>query len=307
MCIVHGDPENPILKDFLKKDMSLENARKILDQVMTAKPMVGPSLWSEPLMAKNFKEHVVQIKERGMAISINTNGLLLRPELAEFFVEVKLDSICFSIDAVTVETLYKVRGVKTLPKLHKAVEMMLEARGDNLLPRIGVSFTVQPTNEHECEQFIAEWTPKVDFVRIGELFEQGHFPSVAVQEERHACPSLYSTMAIHANGNVSYCCLDGFGETSLGNVFESSVEDVWNGEKFNEVRLHHENGEWDKVPFCKNCDRWATYDVEERVENGILIRRSAEFTYYNKIERLSSWTAQLMCGLHASQVTTVQS
>jgi radical SAM protein with 4Fe4S-binding SPASM domain len=212
-------------------------------------------------------------------------------------VEQQVDAVSFSIDAVTKETLLKVRGIDKLDKLHAAVDLMLRVRGDAPRPRVGVSFTLQPVNAHEREEFVAYWAPRVDFVRVGELFENGRFPNVKVEGPRRPCPALYSTMAIHTNGNVSYCCLDGFGETNVGNVFEEGVAAVWNGGKLNQVRRWHETGQWDKVPFCKGCERWASYGFEETLEDNLLIRRSPEYTYYNRIDRLENWSGQLL-GTH---------
>ena len=305
MCIVHGDPDNPLLKDFLRRDMPVEMSEKILDDLTDVKPMIMPSLWSEPLLSRQFREHARAIKSRGFTLAMNTNGLLLREDLAEFFVEIGVDAVSISIDAVTKETLKKVRGIDRLDKLHAAVDIMLRVRGERELPRVGVSFTVQATNEHEREAFIEQWAHRVDFVRIGELFVDGKFPNVKVEGPRLPCPALYSTIAIHANGNVSYCCLDGFGETNVGNVFEKSVKDVWNGEALNKVRYYHETGQWDKVPFCKSCERWASYGFEETIENGLLIRRSPEYTYYNNLERLNNWSGGLL-GTHKDPKTSLE-
>jgi radical SAM protein with 4Fe4S-binding SPASM domain len=238
--------------------------------------------------------YVRAVKERGMGLAMNTNGLTFRRPMAEFFVEVGLDAVCFSIDATTKETLKKVRGVDKLDKIHRAIELMLEVRGDHKLPRVGASFVIQPANRHEEKTFVERWAPKVDFVRTSQLFEAGGFPAITLQSKRTPCSALYNTMAIHANGNVSYCCLDGFGETSVGNVFEEGVRGVWHGDKLNEVRHYHETGQWDKVPFCKKCDRWASYEFEETIRDGLLIRSSPEYTYYNRIDRLDNWGGTLL-------------
>ena len=94
---------------------------------------------------------------------------------------------------------------------------------------------------------------------------------------------------MHNDGAVTICCLDGFKTTNVGNVFDEGVKAVWNGEEFAKVRYYHETGQWDKVPFCTNCNGWAQYEYEEEVRDGLLIRRSPEFTYYNRIERLKNW------------------
>jgi radical SAM protein with 4Fe4S-binding SPASM domain len=225
--------------------------------------------------------------------------------MARYFVEMQVDAIAFSIDAATKATLKKVRGIDRLEKLHRAVERMLLARADHKLPRIGVSFTVQPANAHEREDFVRFWAQQVDFVRVGELFQDGHFPNIKIEGPRRPCPALYSTMAIHANGNVSICCLDGFGETNVGNVFDEGVEAVWNGEKLNKIRRHHEAGEWEKVPFCQSCERWASYGFEEEIRDGLLVRRSPEYTYYNRLDRLDNWSDSLL-GTHKDPKESVR-
>jgi radical SAM protein with 4Fe4S-binding SPASM domain len=159
---------------------------------------------------------------------------------------------------------------------------------------VGVSFVVQDANRHEEKDFVRYWAHRADFVRTSEMFVDGAFPGMRVeQKKRGACPALYDSIAVHTDGKVSYCCLDGFGETNVGNVFEQGLEAVWHGEKLNQVREWHETGQWDKVPFCKSCTRWASYEFVETIEDGLLIRRSPEYTYYNRIDRLESWKGSL--------------
>ncbi len=294
MCIVHGGTDDPRLAAFLKRNTDIEKVRKVMDELMEARPLMMPSLWSEPTLAKSFKEYISGAKERGMSVALYTNGLTVRKKMAEFFVDVGLDSIAFSVDATTPETLLKVRGIDKLKKIHSAVELMLQVRGDSPLPRIGVAFTTQDANRHEEAEFIKFWGPKVDFVRVGELYEDGTFPAIDLPEERTPCPALYNTMPVHVDGNVSYCCLDGFGETNVGNVFKEGVRGVWHGEKLTQVRHYHETGQWDKVPFCKSCDRWASFEFEEWIEDGLLVRKSPEFTYYNRIDKLENWEGSLV-------------
>src|SRR4029450_7564079 len=115
---------------------------------------------------------------RSIAVAMNTNGLTLTPELAEFFCQIKVDSVMFSLDSTTPETLKKVRGVDKLAKIEAAVFRMLKARGDRDLPRVGVSFTRQDTNRHEEQEFVDRWVGVVDVVRMGIVFENGSVPEV---------------------------------------------------------------------------------------------------------------------------------
>lgn len=298
MCPVWGlDDERAI--ESVKGVMDLVAARKILDEFVGAQPMVAPSIYGEPLLIPNFREVVGDLKRRGIAIAMNTNGLTLTKEIAAFMCEVKVDSVMFSLDATTPATLKKVRGVAKLAKIEAAVFRLLNIRGERALPRVGVSYTIQDANRHETEEFVDRWVGVVDVVRMGILYEDGTFPEMVEPPKRVPCGVLYKTLPVHNDGSARLCCLDGLRATDVGNVFEAGVKDVWHGEAFAKARYYHETRQWDKVPFCANCNGWAQYEYTEEIKDGLLIRRSPEYTYYNLINRLSNWKGTLLGG-HAA-------
>jgi len=293
MCPIWGETENDT--ENVKGIMSLENARKILDEVMAAKPLVHPALYGEPTLAPAFKEIIKDCHSKGMTVAINSNGLAINKQLAEYIVKY-VDSISISIDDATPDTLKKIRGIDNLPKIENAVEHLLQARGSKRVPRIGVSFTTQDQNRHELDDFINKWTPIVDVVRIGNLFKDGYFQGFETPKERIPCGALWLTMPIHNDGSVTICCLDSWRKTNMGNVFENSVADIWKGNKFQEVRKLHEEGRWDDLPICKKCNGWVQFSYEEEIVNNLLIRRNPEFTYYNRIDMLDNWSKELKEG-----------
>lgn len=295
MCPVWGSDDNDAI-DAVKGVMDLEASRRLLDEIMVAKPLIQPNMYGEPLLAPNLRERIADMKDRGVAVAMNTNGLALTDDLARFFVDVKVDSVMISIDSVTKETLRKIRGIDKLEKIETAVFRLLKARGEKDFPRVGVSFTVQEGNRHESDPFVARWVGVVDVVRLGLLFENGTFPDMKTPPRRVPCPTIYHTLPVHNDGTVTVCCLDGFKSTNMGNVFKDGVQTVWHGEEFAKIRYYHETGQWDKVPFCKNCNGWAQYEFEEEVHDGFLVRRSPQYTYYNKIDRLKNWQGNLLGG-----------
>ena len=171
---------------------------------------------------------------------------------------------------MTKQTLKKVRGVSKLEKIEAAVFRLMKARGDREYPRVGVSFTLQDDNRHERDAFIARWSGVVDVVRIGLVFEGGTYADMETPAERLPCPAIYKTMPIHNDGTARLCCLDGLRATDMGNVFKDGVKTVWQGEEFAKARYFHETGQWDKVPFCKNCNGWAQYEYKEEIRDGLL-------------------------------------
>ena len=294
MCPVWGLEDEQI--EPLKGYMDLAAARKMLDEFTEKKPMVAPSIYGEPLLIPNLREVLSAVKSRGMALALNTNGLTLTESIAKFFCDIEVDSVMFSIDATTKETLKKVRSVDKLEKIESAVFRLMKARGDREYPRIGVSFTRQDDTRHEEEEFVRRWVGVVDVVRMGIVFEDGRFPEMAEPPKRVPCPVIYKTLPVHHDGSVRMCCLDGVRQTDMGNIFKDGVRAVWHGEEFAKARYYHETGQWDKVPFCKPCNGWAQYEYEEEVRDGLLIRRSPEYTYYNTINRIRNWKGVLLGG-----------
>ncbi|HEX5863741.1 MAG TPA: radical SAM protein, partial [Casimicrobiaceae bacterium] len=288
MCPVWGLEDEAAI-DPVKGIMDLQAARRMLDEFTNAQPMVAPTIYGEPLLIPELREVVSDLKRRGIAIAMNTNGLQLNSEIAEFFCEVGVDSVMFSLDATTPETLQKVRGVDKLAKIEAAVFRLMRVRGERELPRVGVSITVQDTNRHEADEFVDRWVGVVDVVRTGIVFENGTFPDMIEPPKRIPCAVIYKTMPVHNDGSVRLCCLDGVRATDMGNVFEKGVKEIWQGEEFAKARYYHETEQWDKVPFCKGCNGWAQYEYTEEVRDGLLIRRSPEYVYYNLVSRLSNW------------------
>jgi MoaA/NifB/PqqE/SkfB family radical SAM enzyme len=295
MCPVWGSDDNNAIES-VEGVMDAAGARRILDEMMAAKPLVQPAMYGEPLLIPDLRARVKDMKSRGMTIAFNTNGLTLNDGIAKFLVEEKVDSIFFSLEGVTPETLEKIRGVDKIEKIEAAIFRLIAVRGDNDLPRIGVTMVVQDGNRHEREAFVNRWAGIVDCVRVGLIFENGTYPDMETPEKRVPCPAIYNTMPIFNDGTVTICCLDGFHATNVGNVFKDGVKEVWQGEEFAKVRYYHETNQWDKVPFCKNCNGWAQHEFEEEIRDGLFIRKSPQFTYYNRIDRLKNWSGRLLGG-----------
>lgn len=286
-CPVHGD--SPRHDDMVKGRMPLEDAIKIFDELKGKNLTVTPAGVTEPLIQNDFLHYVNALNIREIPITLNSNGMLIDKNMANTIVnEYKIASIFISIDAMTPSTLKKTRDTDKLDKINRAVFNLLEARGTKSTPRIGVSFTVEAMNIHEKDDFVSYWTQHVDAVRINELYRYGSDGNI--QENRPPCSVLYDTLFIGINGNARICCLDVFDKTSVGNVLETSVKEVWHGDKMNQIRHYHETGQFDKIDLCKNCEDWSRYMFEEEYEkNGLLIRKSKLITYYNRIDRLNNW------------------
>ena len=60
---------------------------------------------------------------------------------------------------------------------------------------------------------------------------------------------------VHVNGDVTTCCLDEHLKNRLGNLRQTPLRDLWNGETINEWRQAHVEGRFsDSGPLCTSCN-----------------------------------------------------
>ena len=139
-------------------------------------------------LVPNLRERLREMKVARHRDRVQHQWLTLDDDLARFMVEIELDSISFSIDFVTRETLEKIRGVDKLEKIEAAVFRMLAARGDRDLPRISVSFTLQDKNRHEEAAFVERWSGLVDCVRVNLSVRERYVPGHEAAGKAAAMP-----------------------------------------------------------------------------------------------------------------------
>ena len=97
-------------------------------------------------------------------------------------------------------------------------------------------------------------------------------------------------MTIDYNGDARICCLDGYRDTNLGNVFRDGVFNVWQGEELQKIRKIHETNDYEKYECCQTCEQWAGFKItKEKIDKDLLIRGNDFTTYYNRIDRLATW------------------
>ena len=76
-------------------------------------------------------------------------------------------------------------------------------------------------------------------------------------------------MAINSDGSVVVCCVDWSRKTLCGNVRNSSLLDIWNGEAINNIRKIHLRGERYNIDSCRFCKRMPL-DLRDRMDDNAL-------------------------------------
>lgn len=241
-------------------------------------PAVIIGLGSEPLLYKKIRDVFTAVRDAGvMDVFLNTNGVLLTPELSEFLVETGVTRVQVSLDAATRETFKAVRGKDELDLIEGNIRALADARlrAGKELPVIRVSFCVQDINAHEREAFTAKWRDTVDYVDFQALSDFDYVDEVGKTGEierlkdtaKHThlkethCPLPFNSLHVWANGDITPCCVFYGKNLVMGNINEQTLEDVWNGAPIRALRQEFVDGNLN--PNCRICLAERDHDLLE--------------------------------------------
>ncbi len=104
----------------------------------------------EPLMHPHFLEMVRLARERGLAVTVGTNGLLLDKAVSRALVELGVDRLVVSLDGVKPETYGGIRGV-ALAQVLDNIRGLNDVKKElvSLVPALGIEFVALHSNVAE--------------------------------------------------------------------------------------------------------------------------------------------------------------
>lgn len=241
--------------------ISWELFKKIIDEAAKHHlPSIKLNYRGEPLLHPELPKLVRYAKERGvLEVQFNTNGLLLNEKRAREFIEAGLDRIIFSFDGATKKTYEKIRRGSNYETVVKNIKSFIYLRNKKRTkkPLVKIQMVKISKNKKEVEDFIRMWLPIANRVALNVEMDIMDNITKSRKSRKNVvhfpCPQIWQRLMICWDGEVRMCCGDWYGEIILGNIKESSVYDIWHGEKLNKIRELHSQGNFDRIPVCANC------------------------------------------------------
>lgn len=202
-------------------------------------------------------------------LNITTNGLLISESKAKRLIDLGVDLIDISLDALTKPVYDTVRKGGDYQRLMNNIFHLLELRLTQRSPmKLMVSFVEQAENTHEVAQFRSFWEPLVDFVMVRQLHSaiglvktaESTARNKAGEVERFPCPHLWKRLTVDFEGRIKFCAHDWVYHeaVSLGNADEITLHEAWTGEKMTFLRNRHRSGDHDGSMLCDRCTDWAS-------------------------------------------------
>jgi tungsten cofactor oxidoreducase radical SAM maturase len=109
--------------------------------------------FGEPLTHPNILEMIEAVRERNLAVTVGSNGLLMDAEMARELVKLGVDRLVVSMDGVKPETYASIRG-GMLSQVLSNIRLLNEVKSQlaSLTPALGIEFVVLKTNVSELAE-----------------------------------------------------------------------------------------------------------------------------------------------------------
>ena len=244
---------------------------KVVDEVKDYNGMLWLHNLGEPLAHPRFDDLVRYVKDAGLSCGMSTNATLLNDKRADRIFASGLDKIILCMDGITTETYEKMRVGAKFEKVTANIERFLERKqsGGHRTPQAIVQLIYMKETEQQVPEFRRRWEGLADKVHIKRFStwaeqvdgiadladaEHRYEPDHTTSQERHPCAYLWRNVVVAANGDVIPCCVDYDARMVMGNVNDSTLEEIWHGETFRNVRQDHLEGRF--LDTCATCKEW---------------------------------------------------
>jgi len=238
----------------------------------------------EPLLNKHFLEMIRRSKKLAKLVKTVTNGSRLSDEVIEEIIDSGLDYIEISLDGISAEENDRIRlnpAGATFESVSGQVISLIKRRKEknSQTPAVSISNTQIPETEEQVSE--APHPPQHMLDRFNEVSADITYnpnwalvwPGMPIKAENRPdnnfCDHVENTISIRSNGDMVVCCYDLVSKMPMGNVLETSIEDIWNSKRYQDVRKAID--EFNPPELCKGCP--VLYKFKPMVKSDIFPRK----------------------------------
>lgn len=253
------------------EDLSFDAYRKVIDDLQDYLIWVMLYIQGEPLLNKDIFKMIAYAKMRKIYVSISTNGYLLDQENINQILDSRLDHITISLDAAREDTFKNYKKIDAFQTVVSNIKSLVSQRNKNrrLYPCVCLQMIAIKDNEKEIGEFFdlaREVGADEVFIKPARL----DFPSKKFMDSLPSnkklirpaylepkgipkrCLKPWLSFVINSSGVAAPCCEDTLPAYPIGNIFNDSIDIIWNGRRMKDFR-HSLSHKIEENPICKDC------------------------------------------------------
>ena len=219
--------------------------------------------FGESLTHPHFKEILEYVGSKNNLgyIWLSTNGIRASEEIIKFLLNSSLSFLNFSLQSISVENYRKIAPTSPaeiiLANLHTLIEEKRSCLGHKPFFRLQII-----EQEHvlgEIDTYLRRFYDKCDVISVNmlehtDLGFNKDSKNFRMRTKRDRCSRINrSDCFINSDGSVAVCDNAYNNQLDIGNIWENSVYEIWNGQERHQILNMNEDGAiWD-VPLCSKC------------------------------------------------------
>jgi radical SAM protein with 4Fe4S-binding SPASM domain len=226
--------------------------------------------YGEPLLDKKIAERVKVCSEKGIPTYFSCVPANLTLERAKEVMDAGLTVFKFSIDALDDEWQKKIRGEQnnfdaSYQTILEIINLKKERGYKTLLAPTMIALSEDTASQKMHSRFMDLWKGKDVFAYVKSqdnrwLLEKDETMENRSHYETQYCEYPWTSITVMADGSAVPCTQDYDTEMVLGNVNDQTLEEVWNGESYRNLRRMHITGEFPNGHKCnERCDQRKLY------------------------------------------------
>ena len=237
--------------------IDLDLFKKVIDDaVQGGTRAVTLASRGEPTLHPKLGEMLEYCSGKFFELKINTNGTKLPDKLIHQILKNGVTNMVFSIDSYAKDEYESIRVKGIFEEVVNNVKRFKEIKEKNYPDsrcETRVSGVKVDKNQDpiKFKNFWKDYVDNVVMVEMENRWDTYHNPKEIMASG--ACNYLWERLYIWYDGLCNPCDIDYKSELSVGSVKEKSIKDIWNGEKYNQLRDDHLSGKRNKVYPCDRC------------------------------------------------------
>jgi radical SAM protein with 4Fe4S-binding SPASM domain len=261
--------------------MDMSVFKKIIDEISSMDaPFIHEEegFWlhhfGESLLHPEFDKMLRYCYEKWVKAGLSVNPLVMDKKIARRLIDARPNLLYLALDGHDDESFYKIRGVphaygKSKENILNFLEIKKEVGSKIKTVLTMIDFPKNRDSINKISDYwrkmegidevflkpFTDWNGEVEEINrlVSESSKSGVINTAWKRKAgRISCDTPWVSMSITWDGDVVPCCCDYDKKYVLGNVKDSSLSEIWNGEKMQQLRKEFLSGNV-RNPLCEKC------------------------------------------------------
>jgi organic radical activating enzyme len=249
-----------VTRSFTRKKeiMSQEKFEFILSKVKEEAPQITDctiSGFGEAFLDKHLVDKVLFARKLGYFVHIVTNGSLITKSFVNTAILNEVSDLRFSLHTLHPKHYEEITGSYYHEHVISIIKYAFIKSRDSKT-KIIISAEIVKENKDDVEKLKAfQFADTIEIWKPHNWSDWGKYRNVVHTKNTCGRP-FHGPLQIQVDGTVNMCCFDYNGKLLLGDFTSQTLEEIFSGEQYLEIKSHHENGTIKESNLlCKTCDQ----------------------------------------------------